>query len=347
MPTPERKSRWFVPTPGRLLWLVLVVEGLLFLAERFQWFAFNQHKGWTVLIAIGAVGAFLLLMFLWFFAALVFRWRFQFSILSLFVLTVAVALPFAWLETEVQAARGQREVVEEIQKLGGQVCYDYQYDLSDTTSRPPEPAWLRGLVGDDLFANVTQVILNNSGISDAGLEHLKGLPQVQELALCNTKVSDAGLEHLKGLTRLQGLYLKSTKVSGLEHLKGLTRLQGLYLKSTKVSGLEHLKGLTRLQGLYLESTKVSDAGLEHLKELTRLQTLDLVDTKVSDAGLQHLKGLPRLQVLDLRNTKVSDAGLEYLKGLPRLQWLGLSTTGVTDAGVKKLQQALPNCRITY
>ena len=44
-------------------------------------------------------------------------------------------------------------------------------------------------------------------MTDAGLEHLKGLTQLQSLCLGNTKVTDAGLEHLKGLTQLQSLHL--------------------------------------------------------------------------------------------------------------------------------------------
>ncbi len=73
----------------------------------------------------------------------------------------------------------------------------------------------------------------------------------------------------------------------------------------------------------LEATSVTDAGLVHLKELTKLPTVDLSGTKVTDAGLVHLKGLPQLQSLTLWETKV------------------------TDAGVKKLQQTLPNCKISH
>ncbi len=62
--TTASSGRWFVPTPGRLLPVLLAVEGFLWLSERFRWFAFNQHKGWTVLIAVASVGVFLLLMFL-------------------------------------------------------------------------------------------------------------------------------------------------------------------------------------------------------------------------------------------------------------------------------------------
>ena len=62
------KLRWYQPTPGRLLVFLLVVEGILLLSERWGWFPFNQHKGYTVLIAVAAVGLFLL-----FHAPLVYR----------------------------------------------------------------------------------------------------------------------------------------------------------------------------------------------------------------------------------------------------------------------------------
>ena len=86
-PTPTRRFR---PTPAWLVLALLVVEGLLWLSERYEWFWFNEKKGWTVLIAVAVVGVALLVMLLWFIASLLFRWRFQFSIRSLLVLTVAV-----------------------------------------------------------------------------------------------------------------------------------------------------------------------------------------------------------------------------------------------------------------
>jgi len=54
------KPRWYRLTPGRLLVVLLAVEGSLWLSERFQWFGW--HKGYAVLTAIGAVGAFFLVM---------------------------------------------------------------------------------------------------------------------------------------------------------------------------------------------------------------------------------------------------------------------------------------------
>ena len=69
------------------------------------------------------------------------------------------------------------------------------------------------------------------------------------------------------------------------------------------------------------------------------------NTEVTDFGLEHLKSLTSLQTLDLRRTNITDAELVHLEGLTRLRELRLDRRYVTNAGVKKLQTALPNCRI--
>ena len=276
--------RWFRITPDRCVLGLLPLEGFLLLSAWFHWFAFNQHKGWTVLVAVASVGVALVLMFLWFLAALVFRLRFQFSILALLVLVVVVAVPCSWLAAEMKAAKEQRQVVEGIEKVRGRVTYDYKL---------PGPVWLRNLLGDDLVGDVTQVDLRFSEVSDAGLERFKGLPRLQTLDLYGTEVSDAGLQYLKGLTRLKSLDLNSTKVSD--------------------AGLEHLKGLTQLQVLDLSSTNVSDTGLEHLKRLTQLQRLYLMYAKVGDTGMEHLKGLGQLQTLDSRAPRSATPGCNTSK----------------------------------
>ena len=72
-------------------------------------------------------------------------------------------------------------------------------------------------------------MLDNTKVTDAGLVHLQGLSQLQDLGLDDTKVTDAGLVHLQGLSQLQVLELDNTKVTdaGLVHLQGLSQLQAL------------------------------------------------------------------------------------------------------------------------
>jgi WD40 repeat protein len=106
-PTAEEqlsKLPWYRPTPGRLLIVLLAVEGVLLLSERWL------PKHCAVLLAIASVGVTMVLMLLWFVLALCFRWRFQFSIRSLSVATVAVAIPFSWLAVEVKNMRERWKV---------------------------------------------------------------------------------------------------------------------------------------------------------------------------------------------------------------------------------------------
>jgi Leucine-rich repeat (LRR) protein len=109
--------------------------------------------------------------------------------------------------------------------------------------------------------------------------------------------------------------------------------------------LEDLISLPEVEQLELSGAQVNSAGLAHLKALPHLWILSLNGTNISDADLEQIGGLPRLKWLDLSRTQISDVGLEHLKSLSRLTLLHLTDTKVTDQGVKKLQQALPDCKI--
>jgi hypothetical protein len=210
------KRRWFHLKPSWLILGLLVVECLLFLSERFQWP--NWHKDYAVLIAVAAVGVVFVVMLLWLVIALIFRRGFQFSIRSLLILTVAVALPFSWLAVALKAAREQQEVVGEIRKLGGYVVYDSQCEIDGAVypaepEGPQEPRWLRTLLGSDFFCEIDDAIYFRPYATDARLEHLKRLTRLKKLILIRSNITDVGLEHLSGLTSLRELDLNGTKVT--------------------------------------------------------------------------------------------------------------------------------------
>lgn len=50
-------------------------------------------------------------------------------------------------------------------------------------------------------------------ITDAGLVHLKELPNLKYLDLRFTRITDVGLGHLKGVKKLENIYLGGTKVT--------------------------------------------------------------------------------------------------------------------------------------
>ena len=83
-------------------------------------------------------------------------------------------------------------------------------------------AAIREIAGSEVTrAPMFKVDLASTKVTDAELEHLKGLTRLEFLVLTNTEVTDAGLTHLEGLTRLQTLYLSGTKVTD----DGVAKLQ--------------------------------------------------------------------------------------------------------------------------
>ena len=228
------------------------------------------------------------------------RW-FQYSVRTLLVVVTLCAVLCSWLAVKMRNAERQREAVAAIHKMGGIVIYDWQVDALGRqlpNAKPFGPAWLRSLLGDDFFASVAELRVHSKEFTDALLQDLIPQAKFRRVSIDDTNVTDGGLEHLKKLTHLTFLSLGGTQVTdaGLAKLDRLTELQILFLDRTRVTdaGMKHLRRLTKLDRLILRDTDVTGLGLENLTGLTRLQVLDLQSTKITDAALQHIKGLKQL-----------------------------------------------------
>jgi len=92
---------------------------------------------------------------------------------------------------------------------------------------------------------------------------------------------------------------------------------------------------------------VNDTSLASTKSFADLKWLSLTGTQITDTELVHLKDSTDLRFLHLNDTQITDTGLEQLRELTSLQRLHLNNTKVTDEAVKKLQLALPKCKITH
>ncbi|MEX2121868.1 MAG: hypothetical protein WD847_19970 [Pirellulales bacterium] len=302
------------------------------------------------------------------------RW-FQFSLQSSLILLTVLGI---WLGIQVNRAQRQQQAVVAIQRLGGQLRYDYEvpalvgkstwiHERSGTT-------WLRRLIGDHYFDRVAWVAFDagpDSGRLPPGISGIIGpspyysahplhgevfsiLTQARRHHVSIWLPEHASqlresLRHLSGLTHLRTLSLGGTPIedADLVHISGLRRLEVLGLHGTKIgdAGLEHLDSLANLQDLYLESTSVTDAGLASLAHLPRLKRLWLGGTKITDDGMVHLAKLTRLEHLSLSYTQVGDEEVMRLASLTGLRTLDLWNTRVTARGVAELRLALPSCLI--
>ena len=193
-----------------------------------------------------------------------------------------------------------KKAIAEIEKLGGEVTS--AHELRSQT-------WLEKQFDDPGGADdpvvgvlkVTRVelsygtVLSHKGPDlDAVLTYcLDDESYLERFRLWGTMVTDADLECLKRLNDLETLDLMDVHITnaGIEHLKGLTNLRSLNLSGTKVTdeGLKHLKRLNKLQFLHLGNTNISDAGLEYLKGLKSLESLTLTATDVTNEGADKLR----------------------------------------------------------
>jgi internalin A len=286
---------------------------------------------------------------------------YQWTLRSLLILPVFVAISMGYVCIRIQDGKRQRAAADAIERAGGIAVY--------------EATWLGRLLRDDSVVSVTSVrFCDGSGsdavleyvkrlgdlqkldvdgfyVTDNGLANLQGLTQLQSLDISCPEVTDAGLAHVRKLAQLRYLSLSGSAITdlGLTNLNSLTQLRNLDLLGTGITnaGLVHLEGLTQLELLTLNDTRVTGAGLAHLQGLVQLKSLSLSNTDVADDGLVNLARLSQLEALYLRNTKITDAGLAHLQGLYQLKDLDLDGTGVTSRGVKKLRQALPQCKVCW
>ena len=139
------------------------------------------------------------------------RWL-QFRLRTLLIAVVVLSLPLSWFAVRMEKARRQREAIAAIERLGGVV--ERWEDLS-------VPKWIRKFFPDEFFIYAVEVVLDDTEATDACLEHLKGMTNIDILQLNGTKVTDACLEHLEGLTNLGFLRLKNTNVTP----EGVKKLQ--------------------------------------------------------------------------------------------------------------------------
>lgn len=354
------KPRWYVPTPGKFLFAVLAIQGVLFLSSHYDWFWFNQHKGYTVVATIATTSLILLLLVAWQLLNRLFGLKSQFSLASLLLMIVVIAIPCGWFTHEVALTKRRRDALKAIK------CNS---SYNHAVPKIPMPSGLhmqvrKGLekvLGDDFFVDQVEVelfdasdddlktigslihisglVLNGGKITDAGLAHLRRLRGLKHITVEGSEITDAGLAHLREMTGMKHLSFNHTKLTdaGLKHLAGFRQLERLGLAGTQVTdeGLKDVSGCAQLKFLSLRGTKTTDSGLEYLKGLTQLEILILGDTQVT--SVESLKGCEHLTTLLLDRTQVTDAGLEHLRGFTQLKDLSLKGTRVTDAGTDYLK----------
>jgi hypothetical protein len=121
--------------------------------------------------------------------------RMKLTIRTFLIVITAIGI---WLGVLTDKAQRQRRAVTRIREMGGWVAYDWQ-TTPHLTSHPPGPTWLRAMVGDDFFQEVTVVTFWDTAATD--LSPLADLPHLKELSIPGPYVTD--ISPLAGLKQLE------------------------------------------------------------------------------------------------------------------------------------------------
>jgi hypothetical protein len=154
--------------------------------------------------------------------------RFQFSLKFLFLVTTALSI---WLGSLVNLAERQQRVISAVERLGGDIGYDYQYNSAGDEiagASLPGPSWLHRLIGDDYFRSIISIAIYEA--TDEKLAMLDDCDSLRALLILGS-VTDSSIPRLSRLKKLKSLALINTQVTadGLEDLSVLQELELLEL----------------------------------------------------------------------------------------------------------------------
>lgn len=101
---------------------------------------------------------------------------------------------------------------------------------------------------------------------------------------------------------------------------------------------------------YEDGTRLDDAGfrplLRHLLAFRDLRELCLDEQGITNETLFRLAGIETLEVLKIPLASgVDDGAVDAIASMRRLRFLDVFKTSITVAGARRIQAALPHCRI--
>ncbi len=281
------------------------------------------------------------------------RSRFRIGLKGFLAAFTAITILLGVYSQRLVEVRRQHDFAQKIQQLGGRVDYDYQQISAGwlrTKNGVLLPTWLCTVFGDDLFANVTSVSLQQSEFQDADLTRINhALSGLEDLTLIESRITGEGMKHLNGLENLQTIMIDGCQANelGFTNLSRLKNIEEVVIIGLGVTdaNLDHIGEIPNLRRLTLWNTNISDHGLRHLRELNRLEFLNLNSPRLGDPGLVHLKTLTTLKAIHLEGTAISECGIMHLKDLPNLKKISSFRNAITEDGVESLRKAMPSCDI--
>ncbi|WP_254507842.1 leucine-rich repeat domain-containing protein [Anatilimnocola floriformis] len=194
----------------------------------------------------------------------------------------------------------------------------------------------------DKAGNIGEVILSADCTND-DLKHVAALPHCTTLSAAASGISGAGLAHLKWHPGLKILRLEQSSIQNedAQQLLEIPKLDDLDLRKTAFTtpAFVTLAKHKALRKIRAPQTKFDNESLKAIAPMKQLVALDLSDCELLTAvGCAALGDLPNLEMLKLSGSGIDDGTLDFIVPLKKLKVLGLAQSSVTKVGLDKLEQ---------
>jgi len=188
----------------------------------------------------------------------------------------------------------------------------------------------------------TLSFINNGKLTDAGMEKLAGLKNLQSFNFVGTSITGRAYAKFDGFTKLVKASHRGSRIDddGLQQLcERLPNLESLSLAHAKFTdaGAPYLAKLTKLKALQIGSRNATPACLKNLIALP-LESLRLSDGLEAPDSIAFIKAIPTLKHVALDGLKLDDAGLKLAADLKQVEKLELSGLDLPDERLPQLQQ---------
>ena len=206
---------------------------------------------------------------------------YRFGLRTLLVLVIAI-----WCGIWKNKANRQRTAVKVI-STSGSFVYSHEFPFRglmkpgevrkvDYAAKPPGPAWLRSIVGDDYFQTVRMVHFSPT---DEAMKQLANLPDVGDVAMDAYQLTDEGFKQLSHLRNLENLTISNghNLSNSMAVLTTLPRIRRLLIYNTPIDyrSVEHFAKLANLRQLHLSATLLSDEDVARLCALLPNASIDV------------------------------------------------------------------------
>lgn len=269
------------------------------------------------------------------------RW-YQFSLWTLFALTLLAAVVLMGWRWTVAPYLAQADTMALVERLGG----SYRSE--------PAPKWMSRLAGQEL-GDATLVNLADCDQPDEYIAEVARLPRLEILVVGGQAFGDDEVAQLSGTKSLRWLILDSTSVSAdaLAEVQDANRELQVYRSERRTiaairaagGGLsskinDKYRDLRDIVGkdtfdepYFLEAYQSVDPRL--VSRLTSLTNAFLLGP-ITDAEIAEIAKTPNLESLSFHSPQMADAGVEHLSCMRQLRHLGLVGSSITDLSLARL-----------